>query len=115
MKAIPTHMYPKRTSGGRFASSWRRLAVAVYVPALWFPSETVAQAANAPTGVASFELMAEYLSRGTGQWRAPVPPRDGGPDALGLWFERTAGGRLLELTVVIYYGDEIRTGLKGYW
>ncbi len=59
--------------------------------------------------------MAEYLSRGSGRWRAPIPPREGGPDGLGLWFERTAGGRLLELTVAIYFGDEVRTGLRGNW
>jgi hypothetical protein len=83
--------------------------------AAWFPSATSAQTAPPPAGVASFELMAEYLSRGTGRWRAPVPARDDGPDALGLWFERTAGGRLLELTVVLDYGAEARPGLRGYW
>ena len=78
-------------------------------------TEALAQSDSVPAGAASFEVMAEYLSRGTGRWRAPIPPREGGPDALGLWFERTAGGRLLELTVVIHYGSEARNGLKGYW
>ena len=38
-----------------------------------------------------------------------------GPMPSASGFERTTEGRLLELTVVIFYGDEIRTGLKGYW
>ncbi|NNF05466.1 MAG: hypothetical protein HKN21_01775 [Candidatus Eisenbacteria bacterium] len=89
--------------------------MAVCLLAMGFPSLASTQPSDAPTGVASFEFMVEYLSGGTGKWRAPIPPRDGGPDALGLWFEPAAGGKLLELTIVLHYGDEARPSMKGYW
>jgi hypothetical protein len=78
-------------------------------------TETRAQTESAPKGPESFKKMAEYLATGTGQWRAPAPARNGGPDAYGLWFEHTTRGRLLELTIVLYFGDKIRPGIKGYW
>ena len=96
-------------------TSWCRFMILVSVLALLYRTDVAAQSAEAPVGSDSFEHMAEYLSRGTGQWRAVIPSREGGPDALGLWFDRTAQGRLLELTVVLFYGEEARKGLRGYW
>ena len=38
------------------------------------------------------------------------------PEALGLWFERSLDGHLLELTIVGYYGGEPRiTGIRAFW
>jgi hypothetical protein len=68
----------------------------------------------------AFQKMASYLSSGTGRWRAPNENHDAtnaaSPEALGLWFERTLDGHLLELTIVGYYGGEPRiTGIRAYW
>lgn len=89
------------------------LAIGLFISIL--PNKSFGQKETAPTGVKAFEHMAEYLARGTGQWKAPAPKRAGGPDAYGLWFKRTTRGRLLELSIVLYFGDKVRTGIKGYW
>ncbi|MCI0488869.1 MAG: hypothetical protein L0229_19940 [Blastocatellia bacterium] len=117
MNSIAAFINTHLGSAGRRqrASSRLTLALAAWMSIGVFPSEALGQTESGPTGVKAFEHMAEYLTRGTGQWRAAAPPRNGGPDALGLWFERGARGKLLELTVVMYYGNEVRVGSKSYW
>lgn len=73
----------------------------------------------APEGEASLRRMMEYLAGQGGRWRAANPLHDPtnqrSPEALGLWFEVAAGGRVLELTVVAHFGSDVRSGSKSYW
>lgn len=73
----------------------------------------------APEGEASLRRMMEYLASQGGRWRAPNPQHDPSnersPEALGLWFEVSARGRVLELTVVAHFGSDVRSGSKSYW
>jgi len=68
---------------------------------------------------AAFERIAAYLAAGSGKWRAVNERHDStnsrSPEALGLWFERTAAGHLLELTVVGYFDGQTRLGSRGFW
>lgn len=73
---------------------------------------------DTPEGVHALIEAAKYLTRGTGQWRAPYTSSSGGPDApdaVGLWFDLAAQSWLLELTVVFYYGDKVEPYSKSYW
>jgi hypothetical protein len=80
-----------------------------------FSSAALVQKDDAPKGADALREMVQYLARGTGQWRAPYPSGNGGPDAVGLWFEAAAGGHMLELTVVFHYGDDVRPYSRSYW
>ena len=113
MRSVPTRTRGEYRENNLIQGRW--FGILVCMLALMYRSDSEAQSADIPAGLESFEHMAEYLSRGTGHWRAAIPSREGGPDALGLWFERTAQGRLLELTVMLFYGKEERKRIKGYW
>ena len=80
---------------------------------------TAAGQDRVPTGIAAFERMRDYLAAEGGRWRAPNPSHDPSngrsPDAFGLWFEVSAQGRVLELTVVNHFGSEVRKGSTSYW
>lgn len=89
-----------------------------FLVAVTCPEQVVGQD-DAPRGAAAFEHMRDYLARDGGRWHAPNsnqnPIDDASPDAFGLWFEVTARGRVLELTVVTHFGSEVRRGSTSYW
>lgn len=74
---------------------------------------------SVPQGSESFQRMVDYLAGGSGRWQAPNPrhdpTNDSSPEAIGLWFESSAQGHLLQLTVVFHVGSAIRTGERSYW
>ncbi|NNM34425.1 MAG: hypothetical protein HKO53_15210 [Gemmatimonadetes bacterium] len=67
----------------------------------------------------SFHLLSEYLTRGSGRWRAnnpghdPADPRS--PSHFELWFTSEAGGHLLELSIRADVSGEFRPSSKGYF
>jgi len=81
------------------------------------PDQTMGQ--SVPEGAESFQQMVDYLAGGSGRWRAPNPRHDptnaSSPEAIGLWFQASARGHLLQLSVVFHIGSEIRRGEQSYW
>lgn len=67
---------------------------------------------------ASFQVMAEYLSRDGGRWRAPNPNFDGSsgsPPEFGLWFERDLNDRILQIQIVVHYPKRTVVASRGQW
>ncbi len=64
----------------------------------------------------NFEIMAEYLSDGSGKWtglnKNHDPSNDSSPEAFGLWFERPMP-TLMTLRIVAYMGDTVRVSSQG--
>ncbi len=78
-----------------------------------------AQDPSAPQGMEAFRRMMSYLAGGSGRWRAPNPNHDPtsktSPEAIGLWFQTSARGNLLQLTVVGHVGSQFRKWSESYW
>ncbi len=114
MNSILAPVSPDSCGPRQRASSRILLALVACIAIGVSSSAARVQNDNTPKGVNALKEMVQYLARGTGQWRAPYPG-SGGPDAVGLWFEATARGHMLELTVVFHYGEEARPYSRSYW
>lgn len=78
-----------------------------------------AQDPSAPQGMEGFRRMVSYLAGGSGRWRAPNskhdPTRNTSPEAIGLWFQASARGNILQLTVVGHVGPQVHKWSESYW
>jgi hypothetical protein len=115
---------PRSKRGRRMEGQYRRFTTSLVVAGLvsvaflsWAPRQAMGQ--SVPEGFDSFQRMVDYLAGGSGRWRAPNPrhdpTNDSSPEAIGLWFQSSARGHLLQLTVVFHIGSATRTGEHSYW
>lgn len=98
---------------------WNLLSTALVVASISTLDRLALAEDPEPMDQRAFGRMVEYLTRDGGRWKAPNTNHQAGnprsPDAYGLWFESTSQGHLLELTVVLHFGDEARPTMKSYW
>lgn len=67
----------------------------------------------------AYRDLGNYLARDGGRWRAPNPNHDPenprSASHFGLWFEWAVGEHMLELQIVAYVGDEVRSSSRSFW
>lgn len=95
----------------------RQLSTLIFL--LIVATPIVAQNSNFPTDeMVNFDKVANYLTRGSGKWKAPNPRYDAGnprsAEAFGLWFERPMRN-FMSLTIVSYQKDTVLINSTGFF